>query len=281
MAQPTLRLTQTAEGPNSYRVEVALEGDGLPRQTAATSFPFVLDDGDQADLRWYLETYLQYPLDPNPTIAARVEGRMTAIGVELFRAVFQSGDDARDLWATLRANLANTRVEVVAGVREAAAIPWELLRDPTTNVPLALRAQAFVRAQPSAAQRPRMPQAAGGPIRILLVICRPGGRDDVPFRSVASRLLKGLSAEARELFQLDVLRPPTFEQLNRTLRAANAAGKPYHVVHFDGHGVYATGDVPGGPFTPHSFADSRAGRHGYLAFENPALPDNLELVDGP
>jgi hypothetical protein len=100
-------------------------------------------------------------------------------------------------------------------------------------------------------------------------------------RSVASRLLKGLSAEARELFQLDVLRPPTFEQLNRILRAANSAGRPYHVVHFDGHGVYAAGDLPGGPFTPHSFADARPGRHGYLAFENPALPDNLELVDGP
>ena len=91
-----------------------------------------------------------------------------------------------------------------------------------------LRAQAFVRAQPSAAQRPRLPQTAGGPIRILLVICRPGGRDDVPFRSVASRLLKGLSAEARELFQLDVLRPPTFEQLSRTLRAASGAGESYH-----------------------------------------------------
>ena len=76
------------------------------------------------------------------------------------------------------------------------------LRDPKTDSPLALRARAFVRAQPQAAQRPSLPQTEGGPIRILLVICRPGGRDDVPFRSVASKLIKGLSEEARARFQL-------------------------------------------------------------------------------
>ncbi|HEY3233021.1 MAG TPA: hypothetical protein VGJ87_27565 [Roseiflexaceae bacterium] len=123
-------------------------------------------------------------------------------------------------------------------VRAATAIPWELLRDPTTDVPLALRAREFVHPLTNAVQRLYLPSAFG-PIRILLVICRPGGRDDVPSRSFASRLIKGLSDEARELFQLDVLRPATFEQLSRVLRAAKAAGSPYHVVHFDGHGVYA------------------------------------------
>jgi hypothetical protein len=96
MAQPTLlRLTQTAEGADRYRVEVALEGEGI-RQTARASFGFTLTTDDQADLRWYLEDYLQYPADPAPTIAARVEQRIAAIGVELFRAVFQSGDAGAD-----------------------------------------------------------------------------------------------------------------------------------------------------------------------------------------
>ena len=76
-----------------------------------------------------------------------------------------------------------------------------------------------------------------GPIRILLVICRPGGNEDVPFRSVAARLIKGLSESAREAFQLDVLRPPTFEQLAKVLRAAKTRGEPYHLLHFDGHGT--------------------------------------------
>jgi hypothetical protein len=283
----TLRLTQTTVEQAKYRVEIALEGDGLPRQAATAQFDFKLSAQDQEDLRWYLEDYLQYPLDPAPTIAARIEKRMAEIGTELFKAVFHANDDARDLWATLRAHLNETRVEVITGVQEATAIPWELIRDPKTDAPLALRAQAFVRAQPQAAQPPQLPQTESGPIRILLVICRPRQDDDVPFRSVASRLIKGLSKSAREAFQLDVLRPPTFEQLGRVLRQAKAEGRSYHVVHFDGHGVYTEVKEPGGlanllqGLSPLILSGPREGAHGYLLFENPALDENVQLVDGP
>ncbi len=97
----TLRLTQHTESPDHYHVELALEGDGLPRQTANPRFEFQLGEQDYDDIRWYLEDYLQYPLDPEP-IRAGIEGRMAEIGTQLFKAVFQSDDDARDLWATLR-----------------------------------------------------------------------------------------------------------------------------------------------------------------------------------
>src|SRR5690242_15053026 len=204
----TLRLTQFKEDANRYRVEVAFESDGLPRQTAIARFDFSLTAQDYEDLRWYLEDFLQYPLDPAPKIAARIEQRLVAIGTQLFKDIFQSSEDARDLWATLRDRLEDTRVEIITEVTEAAAIPWELIRDPKTDTPLSLRAHSFVRAHAHPAERPKLPQTADGPIRILLVICRPGGSDDVPFRSVASRLIKGLSQS--ELFQLDVLRPPTF-----------------------------------------------------------------------
>jgi hypothetical protein len=290
----TLRLTQFTEAENKYRVEVALEGDGLLRQTATSRLEFKLSPQDHEDLRWYLEDYLQYPLDPAPTIAARIEQRMNDIGTDLFKAVFQSSDDSRDLWATLRGQLNDARVEINTEVREATAIPWELLRDPKTEAALALRSQAFVRSQPQAAQRPQLPAKNSGPIRILLVICRPAGREDVPFRSVARFLIKGLSASAAEAFQLDVLRPPTFEQLSKTLRSAKAGGKPYHVVHFDGHGDFfdmeklfaqwkdktaeeimqllaALVDFDPTCFSPQALYPQtpREGRRGYLAFENP------------
>lgn len=285
---PTLRLTQNAVGENRYQIEVALEGDGQARQIAKPTFDFKMSAQDQEDLRWYLEDYLQYPLDPNATIAKRIELRMAEIGKDLFKAVFQQDDDARDLWATLRSQLNETRVEIATGVQEAAAIPWELLRDPKTDTPLALRARAFVRTHSQAAEKPTLPQAESGPIRILLVICRPGGADDVPFRSVASRLIKGLGERAREAFHLEVLRPPTFEQLGKTLRQAKQAGQPYHVLHFDGHGTY-------GDFSKKSalqeilnvlspfvlYGDTRKGAHGYLLFENPQAKENLRLVDGP
>jgi tetratricopeptide (TPR) repeat protein len=301
----TLRLTQTPAGEGSYHVEVALEAEGQPRQTAAAGFDFSLGAQEAEDLRWYLEDYLQHPHDPAPKIAARVERRIKDIGAALFRAVFQSGDDARDLWATLRLGLSDTRVEIVTGVSGASAVPWELLRDPTTDAPLALRARSFVRAHPQPAQRPPLPRADGDSMRILLVICRPGGDEDVPFRSVAMRILKGLSGGASEVFQLDVLRPPTFERLGEALRHAKSEGRPYHVVHFDGHGMFldltelfgsqAGGESDGGDlpealsdFDPRRYSprsiyprEPRDGRRGYLAFENPQDAYNLRLVDGP
>jgi hypothetical protein len=46
-----------------------------------------------------------------------------------------------------------------------------------------------------------------------------------------------------------VLRPPTYEQLAETLRLAKERGRPYHIVHFDGHGVYAEEEgLAAGPY---------------------------------
>ena len=59
----------------------------------------------------------------------------------------------------------------------------------------------------------------------------------MPFRSVASRLVRG-GAEQMEGLDLDVLRPATFPRLAQVLQEAADAGRPYHVVHFDGHGTY-------------------------------------------
>ena len=65
-----LRLTQSSAGQDEYRVEIALEGDGLPRQTAVARFPFALSPRAEENVRWYLEDYLEHPFDPAPTIAA-------------------------------------------------------------------------------------------------------------------------------------------------------------------------------------------------------------------
>jgi len=141
----------------------------------------------------------------------------------------------------------------------------------------------------------RLPEAAGDELRVLLVICRPGGRDDVPFRSVASRLVRG-GADQMEGLSLEVLRPATFPRLAEVLHQAADAGRPYHVVHFDGHGDYLDvaaqpadqdGGGGGGPgMSPLRYGISvagpvREGPHGYLIFEDPASPANRQLADGP
>jgi CHAT domain len=282
-----LRLTQHIEKEDAYRIEIAFEDDGS-RQTTEARFEFKMTDADRADLRWYLEDYLQYPLDPAPQIAARIEERIRELGIELFKKIFQANDDTRDLWATLRDRLADTRVEVATDVKGATALPWELLRDPKTDEALALRAKTFVRSYTKPAQKIHKPQPADK-VRILLVICRPGGDKDVPFRSVSGTMIKGLTDAARERFELDVLRPPTFEQLSKTLRNAKADGKPYHIVHFDGHGGYLNTDKDKPAefmrsLIPLFLSGPRDGSHGYLFFEHPkpdANNENSQLVDGP
>jgi hypothetical protein len=88
----------------------------------------------------------------------------------------------------------------------------------------------------------------------------------VPFRSVAIKLIKALTDSASEVFQIDVLRPPTFARLDYVLRQAKAAGQPYHIVHFDGHGIHEDLNAKAQKKPPRRM-------RGYLVFENPDYQD--------
>jgi tetratricopeptide (TPR) repeat protein len=290
----TLRIRQAAEPGGRHRVDIDfddIDAAGRPTsRSASTRFEFTISPADRERLRWYFEDYLEYPADPAPKIAAEVEGMLTGVGAALFRAVFHSGEDARDLWAVVRDRLPRLRVEVESDVDGAAVLPWELLRDPATDAPLACAAASFVRAHSRAARGWVLPPppAAGGRLRVLLVICRPAGGDDVPFRSVAGQLVRH-SDHPRSAVDLDVLRPPTFARLEEALRAAARAGEPYQVVHFDGHGTWA--DLASGDGGAEGMelaatrlgvlSPIRPGAHGYLLFEAPGQPGNRLLVDGP
>jgi tetratricopeptide (TPR) repeat protein len=286
---PTLRLSQSSIGASRFRVEVSLEHDRGQRQVATSEFDFNLSDEDREGLRWYLEDFLQHIAAPAPQIASRVEDRIAEIGDQLFKSVFESSETARRLWPVVQAALPDTRIEIIADISQATAIPWELMRDPLTQSHLALQAGEFVRGQTDPTRMLPAFEETGDDarkVRILLVISRPSGGADVPFRSVASRLIKGLGQVARDTFELDVLRPPTFAQLSKVLMAAKTSGRPYHVVHFDGHGAYldvADQTVVDGlrrMLSSLMLSSTRSGPHGYLLFENPRLPNNIELVDG-
>ena len=299
-----LRLTQTSLGGDRYRVEIALESGVLP-QSAYSVFSFSLTPQDQEDIRWYLEDYLESPKYPGQEIAARIEERMAEIGKDLFKKIFHYNSDTQRLWFAVCDHLGNTRVEIVTGVAEAISIPWELIRQPRIGVHLVLQSQVFVRTSYQLSQRPIIPDLHSGTIRILLVICRTKGTEDVPFRSVGSRLIRGLGEANREVYQLDVLRPPTFEELGRKLQDAKDRGEPYHVVHFDGHGTYLDMEqlfeqfedkseeviravldrfiqIGDRRFSPESVYpnERRPGKRGYLLFDNAKREYKHRLVGG-
>ncbi len=267
-------------------------------------FAYQTNAADAEKIRWYLEDYPEFPADPAPALAADAETRLSELGTSLFRHVFTS-QDAAGIWSQAQGQLSGLRVEVDTDPAEASGLPWELLRDPGTHTALAVGAGEFVRTHRQTAGQVRLPEAAGDELRVLLVICRPGGRDDVPFRSVASRLVRG-GADRMDGLHLDVLRPATYARLAEVLHQAADAGRPYHVVHFDGHGTYtdvadlhpdqptgggqASANGGGGGsgigLSPLRYGISvagpvRDGPHGYLIFEDPASPTNQQLADGP
>jgi tetratricopeptide (TPR) repeat protein len=302
-----LRLTQQDRQEKGFPVALRLEEEGQPPLEARATVGLDLDPQELEDLRWYLEDYLQHPFKPEEKVAARIARRIDELGAELFTQLFENDPASRRLWARMADRLAATRIEITTGVAEAAAIPWELLRDPLTDSPLAAHARAFVRVCAETARRLPLPRLEPDePIRILLAICRPSGGRDVPFRSVARRLIEGLGSEARARFQLDLVRPPTYEQLTCTLRRASEEGKPYHVLHFDGHGTHLDleqamqswsdkadaevmralaelADLRPERFSPEAIHPEpvRSGRHGYLVFESERdSAFNMRLVGG-
>ncbi len=264
------------------------------RRLAVAELAGVGGEQDRELIRWYLEDYAEFAAEPAPAIARDAEARLARAGADLFRWVFSSAD-AIGIWERARDRLGEVRVEVETDPDTSPGLPWELLRDPGLDAAVALGAGAFVRTHLQAAGHPDPPEPSGDQLRVLLVICRPGGRDDVPFRSVASRLVRS-GARQMEGLNLGVLRPPTFARLSEVLHAAHDAGRPYHVVHFDGHGTWAdlvglglaAGNRGGGAvdLSPHKYQVSvvgpvRPGSHGYLLFEDPNGEENQQLVDGP
>ncbi|WP_187970250.1 CHAT domain-containing protein [Aquibium microcysteis] len=281
---PILEISQQpGRAPDRYDVEVELSDVlGVGKIRFSREIAFALPAADRERIRWYLEDYLEFDHDPAPAIAKSVETLMERTGADLFAQVFQSSPEGQRCWALASMALPQTRIEIVTDVRTATDLPWELMRDAASGTTLALSAREFVRGA-RGAQQMFVAQEEPGVVRILLVIARPGGGRDVPFRSVASRLVRRLGDAAGKGWRLDVLRPPTFRQLASVLRTAADSGEPYHVVHFDGHGGYGDLASPSdgmGRSSVHAYDAAAGGRQGFLVFEDDEKEDRSDCVGG-
>lgn len=246
------------------RVSVSIWlSDELPGGVVAEPYElsWPLDDTALEELRWYLEDYLRAPFGVYEDRGPRVQERLASWGEEIFSAVFATGA-ARDAYQRLRVRSSGVQVVLRSSSAHLLALPWELMRDPWSRVPLALSGSGLDRSLP-AAELGISFEAGGGRLRVLMVISRPAGAADVGFRMIARPLLERLQA-VRGSVDLVVLRPPTLEALFSTITEAAAAGEPFQVVHFDGHGVLASRlSSPG--YAPDMLHDS--GPEGVLVFQ--------------
>jgi hypothetical protein len=99
------------------------------------------------------------------------------------------------------------------------------------------------------------------PIRILLINSRPEDDDmltDTDHRFFAKPLIHTVQTLGGNV-TLHILKPPTFLELEHALDTASQAGRPYHVVHFDGHWVnHPESGIPGFCFeAPEMMPDSQ------------------------
>ncbi|MER2622704.1 MAG: CHAT domain-containing protein [Accumulibacter sp.] len=231
---------------------------GQPDVHSAQPWRFVAPLGpiEADDLRWYLEGYAVWPSHYFRERARKVEANLVEWGKRLHEAAIPVAHTANVMqaWARINAHAGRRfsvhvdtaliadapEAEVLAAKETATALlglPWELLHDG--------KAFLFQGAKPTRVRR-RLPSTEGfgvpvvaTPIRILLVTARP--EDDacgyIDHRASALPLVEAMES-LPGLVKIHVLDPPTLPALRDELDRAREQKRPYHVVHFDGHGVY-------------------------------------------
>jgi tetratricopeptide (TPR) repeat protein len=207
------------------------------------------------ELRWYLEKYLEMPIGAYSELAEDIQKTLNNWGRECFTTLFT--EYARDWYQEARRNgLENLRLKISSNTPEILAWPWEALYSDDDGY-IALRCCIERQISEIGDPLPLSDELKQERIHILYIISRPQGNNDIGYQTLARPLIDYIHDKKLPVF-IDILRPPTFEQLRDVLHK-----KPnfYHIVHFDGHGRYTEKQNYNSSYTFNS-------RQGSLAFED-------------
>ena len=235
---------------------------------------------DLEQIRWYWEDFLDRPGEESRRRAREVEERIRQLGSNLFEALF-SAPQARRVWDAAPRDLADLRIEICEDEADPRQPPWELLWDAERRVWPAAACSAFVRRPVTRVTEPGPP--GHRPLRVLAVLSPPDRTGRSAFRSAYRRLLEMQTASTGDV-EWSLLRPPTVARLSAALLEAEAMGRPFHVVHFEGSGVFL--EAPSRRPTPRGLADASfpaeegrpAGPSGYLLLDHAQDSSRLRLV---
>jgi hypothetical protein len=227
---------------------------------------------EAGDLRFYLERYFLTPYGTFRERAGRIEAALPEWGQNLWescewfdpephgivpdernpvtawqaeaaqsgrRFTVQAPPVRRLRRSATEAERAAHREELEA-VTELLALPWELLHDDNGYLFLDGIGVRVRRSLPGGEKAAKRADAADhSQLRVLAVCARPetDGIAYIDHRVSLQPLCEALNALG-DLAEYEILAPPTFPALCDRLRAALEAGRPFHIVHFDGHGVF-------------------------------------------
>lgn len=252
LSEPEIRELDGTRRATARAQLIFRSGDPAKRPVESDLFRFVAPLGpiEADDLKWYLERYSAWPSKHFQERARRVEALLPEWGKNLYAAL-APGKAASVLEEWRRSEAPSHRFSVRvdekslegdgAGAKEGAtlllSLPWELVHDGRDYLFQGARGVRVRRQLPGRLSVPPLVTAA--PIRVLLVSPRPEDESAgyIDHRVSARPLVEALEPLG-ELVELSVLRPPTYKALAAELARAHCVGKPYHVVHFDGHGIY-------------------------------------------
>ena len=196
------------------------------------------------DLRWYLEQYQIWPAGEFKIRAERIAANLPQWGQALYQAALNH-ESARALALTWRQAKGERRFSVLiddAALDEADktqtlqaanalwSLPWELLHDGSGYIAEGKQGGRVRRRLPN--RKPFDAYNLELPIKVLLVSPRPLDTCYIDHRITAKPLVQALQALG-DLVELTILNPPTLQALQSLL-----AKEHFHVLHFDGHGVY-------------------------------------------
>jgi hypothetical protein len=187
-----------------------------------------------AELRWYLERFLEYPFSPETEHAERILASLRDWGEQTFRALFADRAAARFFDTLTGTAYSNLHLQIASDDPRILAWPWEALRDPEMGW-LAQTCQVERRLNSVRDPAPISKSLPKDQVNILLVVARPHGEKDVRFRSIARSLVELIEKNSLPA-SVELLRPPTFDDLREHLRKRPGY---YHILHFDGHGAYS------------------------------------------
>jgi len=211
--------------------------DGSIRDSVIESdaFTWPLDSNAMEDLRWYLEDYLRTPFGVYEDRGPYIENQLSRWGEAIFNSVFKT-KLSYDAYRRLRTRKRKPRIIIRSPSALLLGLPWELMKDPNDSDALVLQTTLSRHVASTDADTSIRLNPVDAGLRVLMVISRPAGHADISYRMIARPLLERLD-DIRGQIELEVLRPPTLAALRQRLSAAAAAGKPFHIVHFDGHGL--------------------------------------------